>query len=100
MILSFEITFPNVGSWNGVFTGAKNLHFAFKIVTKQEGESLMQNNEYRNFYYNFGDGWGCNVKMTIISASDKRKIEKRNMGFMGYNWMIDSIIKHDKIISE
>jgi len=24
-ILSFEITMPNVGSWNGVWTGAKSI---------------------------------------------------------------------------
>lgn len=40
--LSFEITFPKVGSWNGKFTGADKLHFAFKKVSIKELERLMQ----------------------------------------------------------
>jgi hypothetical protein len=97
MILSFEITMPNVGSWNGQWTGVKNLHFAFRSYSKKEAERLMQNKEYRNFYYNFGDGWGANVKMKPILAKDKKSIEKMNSGFMGYEWMIDSIEKEDRI---
>ena len=100
MLLSFEITMPNVGSWNGKWTGAKDVHFAFRNLSKKEGLKLMRDKEYRNFYYNFGDGWGANVKMKPITAVEKRKIKKINKGFMGYDWMIDSIIKNDKIITE
>ena len=100
MILSFEITMPNVGSWNGAWTGAKNAHFAFRNHSKKEVEKLMQGKEYRNFYYNFGDGWGANVKMKPILSSEKKKIERVNSGFMGYDWMIDSIVKNNKIIIE
>lgn len=98
MILSFEITMPNVGSWNGQWTGAKNAHFAFRKYTKDKALELMQGKDSRNFYYNFGDGWGANIKMKPILVSEKRKIERFNSGFMGYDWMIDSIEKHDKII--
>lgn len=100
MILSFEITMPNVGSHNGVWSGAKNKHFSFRNYSKKDGKRLMQDKEERNFYYNFGDGWGANVKMKSISSSEKKKIEKINCGFMGYDWMIDSIEKNDKIIDE
>jgi hypothetical protein len=98
MILSFEITMPNVGSWNGKWSGSQNAHFSFETVTKKEGERLMQGKKERNFYYNFGDGWGANVKMRPVTAAEKKIIEKSNKGFMGYDWMIDSIIKNDKII--
>jgi len=98
MIMSFEITMPNAGSWNGVWTGAKNAHFAFRNFNKKEGERLMQGKEHRNFYYNFGDGWGANIEMKPILSSEKKKIEKYNSGFMGYDWMIDSIVNHDKIL--
>ena len=98
MILSFEITMPNVGSWNGQWTGAKNLHFAFRNVSKKEGVTLMGGKDKRNFYYNFGDGWGANVCVKPMLSTEKTKIEKMNNGFMGYDWMIDSILKNDKII--
>lgn len=99
MILSFEITMPNVGSWNGKWTEAKNAHFAFRNYPKKEAERLMQGKEHRNFYYNFGDGWGANVKMKPILSSEMKKIERVNSGFMGYDWMIDSIVKNDNIIA-
>jgi len=98
MLLSFEITMPNVGSWNGQWSGAKNAYFAFRCFSKKEAERLMQGKESRNFYYNFGDGWGANVEMKPILLNEKKKIERINSGFMGYDWMIDSIVKNDKII--
>lgn len=98
MWISFEITMPNVGSWNGVWTGAKNAHFAFRNYSKKKAEELMKGKESRDFYYNFGDGWGANIKIKPISAPEMKKIEKINSGFMGYDWMIDSIVKLDKVI--
>jgi len=100
MILSFEITMPNVGSWNGKWTGAENLHFAFRNMSKKEVETFMEGKEHKNFYYNFGDGWGANVKVKPIDAKTKNKIQRKNSGFMGYDWMIDSIFEHGKIIVE
>lgn len=100
MILSYEITMPNAGSWNGKWTGSENLHFAFRNFSKKEGEKFMEGEESRSFYYNFGDGWGANVKVKPMDLVTKKKIEKKNKGFMGYDWMIDSIHKHSKIIIE
>lgn len=98
MILSFEITMPNVGSWNGQWTGRNAAHFSFRNYSKKEVERVMQGKEKRNFYYNFGDGWGANVEMKPMNSTEKRKIQKVNRGFMGYEWMIDSIMKNGEII--
>jgi len=98
MILSFEITMPNVGSWNGKWTGAKDAHFAFRTITKKEYFKLMGDKKVRNFYYNFGDGWGANVTVQQRTCVEKKIIEKINSGFMDYDWMIDSILENDKII--
>lgn len=38
--------------------------------------------------------WGANVRMEIIDAGERRRRQKVSAGFCGYNWMIDSIIKH------
>lgn len=100
MILSFEITMPNVGSWNGVWTGSKNPHFAFRKIPDKIAKTILKDSEYRNYYYNFGDGWGANVQVKKILSTDRIKLEKINKGFMNYDWMVDSILKHDKIIWE
>lgn len=100
MILSFEITMPNVGSWNGKWTGAENLHFAFRGLHKPVALKVMDGKDERNFHYNFGDGWSANIKVKPIDAKIKAKILRKNSGFMGYDWMIDSILKNTKIIIE
>lgn len=53
--------------------------------------------EHRNFYYNFGDGWGANVEVRVIDSRTKKRIERKNRGFAGYEWMIDSILEKGKI---
>ena len=98
MTLSFEITMPNIGSWNGVWIGENNPHFAFRTVNKVKGDKILKGKESSNYYYNFGDGWGANVKVKKILAPERRKLEKINCGFLGYEWMIDSILENNKII--
>ena len=89
MLLRFELTMPNVGSWNNVDTGAKPNCFIWRSVPKEKVKELQD----KSFYYNFGDGWGANVKIT-------RNRRSKTAGFRGYDWMVDSIIKNGKIISE
>ncbi len=38
MILSFELTMPNVGSWNGQWTGQSSKYYRHRTVSKQEAE--------------------------------------------------------------
>jgi len=102
MILSFELTMPNVGSWNGKWTGAEWPYFRCRTLSKKDGEKFMQektNARCRNFYYNFRDGWGANVEVKVIDSYTRRKLEKITEGFCGYEWMIDSILKYDKIMT-
>jgi len=87
--ITFELTMPNVGSWNGKFSGADNKYTVIKKLKNAEVDKL----ELKNYYYNFGDGWGANVN---VKVSEKR--EKATNKFMGYEWMIESIIKNGKII--
>lgn len=98
MILSFELTFPNVGSWDGKFTGAKNLHFKFVNLPKNHAEQMINNQDSQIFLYDFGDGWTAKITVRKSNSKEKQKILRRNAGFMGYDWMVKSIIKHNKII--
>jgi hypothetical protein len=98
MILGFTLTMPNVGSWNGKWSGEANLYFRSKTLNKNEVIKLMQGKEHRDFYYRWDDGWGANVSVRIITAIEKNKLEKKSKGFCGYDWMIDSIIEFDEIL--
>jgi len=100
MILSFELTMPNVGSWNGQWAGANRRYIKFRNVSKKEGEKFLDGKETKNCYYDFGDGWGVNVEAKKILSPEKRKLEKISAGFLSYDWMIDSMLRTGKILPQ
>ena len=97
MIVCFELTMPNVGSWNGNWTGSNRKYYKFRTIKKVDAEKLFNGNETDSWYYNFGDGWGANVYAKPVTSQEKRTLSKISAGFCGYEWMIDSILKHGKI---
>lgn len=98
MILSFELTMPNVGSWNGQWSGQGLKYYKHIKLRKKEVEKLLTNKERDSWYYNFGDGWGANVSVEIISSNEKKKRERISKGFAGYEWMITEILKYGRIL--
>lgn len=103
-IVSFELTMPNVGSWNGKWTGADKKYFFIEKISDRDlssKEHFKKLLEYGrdSWYYNFGDGWGANVKVEIIDGTEYRKRKKISSGFAGYEWMIDSIKRYGEILN-
>lgn len=102
MILSFELTMPNAGSWNGRWTGANKKYYVIRkasklFISKQDYLKELFTKGRDNWYYNFGDGWGANVCVEIIDSAEASKRKKASKGFCGYEWMIDSIINYGDI---
>lgn len=91
-MIVFELTMPNVGSWNGKWTGANRMY----IRTRRERE-VPKDYWNKSFFYRWGDGWTARVSTTRIPAAEARKLERKSSGFAGYDWMIKSIIKHGMI---
>lgn len=85
---------PNVGSWNGQWTSAGNFHARVRNLPKKVTEKILEN---KNYYYNFGDGWGASVEVKRVYAAEAAKIRRNTKGFCGYDWMIDSIINKGNI---
>lgn len=92
----FVITMPNVGSWNGKFSGKDNLYCKVFPYKSKVDDAFIG----KSFYYNFGDGWGASVKVEKIDSKTASKMKRLSSGFMGYDWMIGSIYKHNKIICD
>lgn len=96
-IFAFKLTMPNTASWDGRWSGESDLHVKFRTLTdKQIEESGIIEGDH---YYDFGDGWGANVNVSVVSSKTKQDLIKISRGFAGYEWMIGSIIKHGAIIS-
>lgn len=99
MIVSFQLSMPNSGSWNGKWTGGGQPYFILRKFRKKDKVTfLRENNAPKNFYYNFEDGWGANVKAEVITAKEATKRRKASHGFCSYDWMVDEIIQHGRII--
>lgn len=94
MLISFELSMPNNNAWNGKWSGEGRCYARVRSYTKEQ-EWMAK--DYH--YYNFGDGWGAAVTVKKIDAAKARKLRKASVGFCGYDWMIDSIERHGKIVA-
>jgi len=99
MLLCFELSMPNVDSWNGKWTGERNYYA--KVISlghsKQNREKADQILSKRYFRYNFSDGWGAGINVKEVNAREAAKIRRKSDGFCSYDWMIKSIIDIQRI---
>ena len=98
MILVFELSMPQISTWNNRWSGegkyfAKTRSFQGREQTSLANE-ILDNQPYR---YDFGDGWGAMVKVRHVDSNEAAKVRRKSDGFMAYDWMIDSIIGHRRI---
>ena len=94
-MLCFELSMPNVGSWNGKWTGENEKYFKTRKCPIKKQKEL----HGKSFYYGFGDGWGANVLVEKIDSKEAAKRRRNSVGFCGYDWMIDEILKFGRILT-
>lgn len=104
-LISFELTMPNRGSWNGRWSGDDKKYFIIKKLTDRfvkSSEHLKElvSNGRDSWYYSWGDGWGANVTAEVINGTESRQRRKMTAGFCGYDWMVDSIITRGEILAK
>jgi hypothetical protein len=92
--IAFILTMPNNNSWNGKWSGDKDLHVIIKNLSDKYGKKVLLESSY---YYNFGDGWSASIEVKEIDGLESRALRKRNSGFCGYDWMVSSIISNGEI---
>ena len=97
-LVSFRLTMPNVGSWNGQWTGAYKMYYIIrKCITDK---FLNEGQTSHTFHYSWDDGWGANVSAEIVDAKEAAKRRKISAGFCGYDWMVDSLIDCGEILTK
>ena len=101
MLICFTLSMPNIGSWNGEWTGEDNLYAVIKNMgrTKSAEEKAKKILEKKYYRYDFGDGWTARIDVRKITAKEAAKIRRISKGFCNYDWMVDSIIDNGKIIN-
>lgn len=102
MLIAFELSMPNVGSWNGSWTG-EDKYYAKVVNIGRSAEKVALGEEILSkgsFYYDFGDGWGMRIYVREVDSKEAAIIRRRSRGFCGYDWAIDSIIKNLEIKTE
>lgn len=93
-MIAFFLSMPHVASWNNKWSGEGKIYARLKKDNEVPAEYVDQSFEYR-----WNDGWGASVEVKKVDAKEAAKIRKQSAGFYGYDWMIDSIIDHGKIIT-
>ena len=91
-MIVFELSMPNKGSWNGRWSQEGQL-----FVRTRPERDVPRECWDKSFYHRWDDGWTACVTTTRMTAAEARKLERKTKGFCGYDWMIESIIRHGDI---
>ncbi len=94
--VEFKLTMPNVGSWNGKWSGSGRDYLLFKNLTDKKCDELgIFEGDYDKAYWhhNFGDGWSACVYARILTKGEKKK---KSAGFCGYEWMVSNIVWYNQ----
>ena len=91
----FTLTMPRRGSWNNKWSGDGDIY-----ATVLPNRKVPQQVIGQSFYYRWDDGWTACVSVEKLDCKEANKIMRQSKGFIGYDWMIRSILKYGEIRSE
>lgn len=92
-ILKFQLFMPVAASWNGKWTGEGRYYARTREVSKEKTEQLQD-----SYSYSWSDGWRARVEITQTDSGGAAEVEEKSVGFSGYDWMIDAILKFGEIL--
>ena len=97
MILCFELSMPRVNSWNGRWSGQDDVHV--KMITRRSKNEVeeIKKLDGQSWWHHWEDGWSACVTARIVDAKEAAKLRKKNRGFCGYDWMVESILRFGEI---
>ena len=97
--LIFELSMPNLASWNGRWSGEGNVNAIVKSMgsSKKAKAKIAGLLQAKSWYHSFGDGWAASVSVREANSSEARAMRKKTRGFCGYDWMVNNILDHGYI---
>ena len=91
--LAFRLTMlchaPLRSSWQD-----KNFVACRQFMEQLRTRTIAVNGPYT---YRFSDGYTAHISAFVINEAQRNRLLNESDGFGGYEWMIDSIIKHGEI---
>ena len=94
--VEFRLSMPNRGSWNDRWSGEGLNYLIYRSLTEAKFHELIPNGMQNSWHYRWSDGWCAKVTCRLMAKGERRK---RSAGFCNYDWMVNSIIEHNKIIT-
>ena len=94
-MIAFELSMPNRGSWDNKWSGDDR-----RFIRVRRQNEVPKEYWNKDYYYKWDDGWTARVSVTKVSGVDAKRLKNKSSGFCGYDWMIDSIIKHGYIATK
>jgi hypothetical protein len=89
---------PSRGSWNNRWSGEDKLYVKVMKFNKSDIERYkLKDKLNKDFYYRWDDEWCACVDVMPVDSKEASYIRKHSAGFMGYDWMIDSILQNGVI---
>lgn len=91
--VQFKLTMPRRGSWDNKWSGEKRNYTLTREVDDDQAAKL----DGRMWAYAWPDGWGAEINARVLPYDEE---QVPSHGFHGYGWMVDSILRHDKIYAD
>ena len=91
--VEFKLTMPGKNSWDGKWSGDDR---NFTIVRNVDDDQAIEL-DGRSWSYGWPDGWRAEVSARVVREGE---VLKPSHGFHGYDWMVESILRHDKIYAD
>ena len=91
--VEFKLAMPKRGSWDNKWSGDGKNYTLTRDVDDAQAVKL----DGRTWTYFWSDGWSVEVSACLVQDS---AAQKPSQGFQGYGWMVDSILRHDKIYAD
>lgn len=100
-MIAFRLSMPGVGSWNGRWSGEGREYVKVVSLGRSKKAEAHEDEIVTGgyYYYSFGDSWSAAVTATLITPVEARRLRRVSMGFCGYDWMVDEIIEHGRILT-
>lgn len=86
----FELSMPSNNAWNGKWSSEGSTYTVARQIAPKKLDELKP-----RYTYSFGDGW-----VAAVSIRKANPREKPSGRFCGYEWMIDSILRHGAITAD